>query len=274
MAINVQHFKQGIKESVKEDVIDDSVVVADFVVHFPKVQPANEGFMAKQRNYRLIFVSFAVALVLLTGCQPRIVGTPVNLEPNDPRPILSLQVEDADEATLLVQQIGLEIVRMEGLTVYFFEDADQSPRLVDLGYDLEQQNPYNVFRRVVRIDRAIPETELAAGGLQIINREEQYLVVEGAIGQLRALERSGSRIVAISGHEPRPRQIRVIVANTEDVAKIGAMQVDIYSAKPELDTSMDSKRADRDVAIVIYGAAFDYQIDQLRNADYDVEVLP
>lgn len=260
--------------SIQAGVSDDSFVVADFIVYFPKAQSASEEFMGKQRNYRLISVSCVVALLLLTGCQPQIVGTPVNLEPNDPRPILSLQVGDADEATLLVQEIDLEIVRMEGLTVYFFEDADQLPRLIDLGYDLEQQNPYNVFRRVVRIDRAIPETELVASGIQIINREKQYLVVEGAIGQLRALERSGSRIVGISGHEPRPRQIRVIVASTEDVAKIGAMQVDIYSAKPERGTSMDPKRADRDVAIVIYGGAFDYQIDQLRNADYDVEVLP
>lgn len=230
--------------------------------------------MVSQQIFEMKCVSCGIALLLLNGCQPMLEGERVDLEPNDPRPILSLQVEDADEATLLVQEIDLDVVRMEGLTVYFFEDVDQLPRLIDLGYDLEQQNPYNVFRRVVRIDREIPETELVASGIQIINREKQYLVVEGAIGQLMALERSGSRIVAISGHEPRPRQIRVIVASTEDVAKIGAMHVDIYSAKPERGTSVDPKGTDRDIHIVIYGGAFDYQIDQLRNADYDVEVLP
>lgn len=230
--------------------------------------------MANQQIFGMKCVSCGIALLLLNACLSPVDGERVDLEPNDPRAILSLDVADADEATLLVQEIGLDIVRMEGLTVYFFEDADQLPRLIDLGYDLEQQNPYNVFRRVVRIDREIPEAELVASGVQIINREKQYLVVEGSIGQLRALELSGSRIMGISGHEPRPRQIRVIVASTEDVAKIGAMQVDIYSAKPQRGTSMDYKRDDRDVNIVIFGGAFDYQIDQLRNAGYDVEVLP
>ena len=109
--------------------------------------------MSKHLICRLVSMSCVVALVLLTGCEPKIEGKPVNLEPNDPRPILSVQVADADEATLLVQKLGLEVVRMEGLTVFFFEDANQLPHLVDLGYDLKRQNAYDVFRRVVRIDR-------------------------------------------------------------------------------------------------------------------------
>lgn len=261
-------------QSIQARASDDWIVVVDLMVKFGKLRSAGEEVVARQRNYGLISVTCVVALLLSTGCQPPLEGERVNLEPNDPRPILSLQVEDVDEAALLVQEIDLDVVRVEGLTVYFFEDADQIARLSDLGYDLEQQNPYNVFRRVVRIDREIPEAELVASGIKIINREKQYLVVEGAIGQLRALERSGSRIIAISGDEPRPRQIRVMVSSTEDVARIGAMQVDIYSAKPERGTSMDAKRAEQNGNIVIYGGAFDYQIDQLRNADYDVEVLP
>lgn len=215
-----------------------------------------------------------VAWVLVTGCYPRLEGTPVDLEPNDPRPILSLQVADADEAMLLVQQLDLDVVRMDGLTVYFFEDADQVPQLIELGYELEQQDPYKVFRRVVRIERTAPETSLVASGIKIINREDDYIVVEGEIGQLRALQRSGLQIVGISGHEPRPREIRVIVTSTADVAQIGAMHVDIYSAKPEIGKPVDPDAEDGGPRIVVYGGAFDYQIDQLRDAGYDVEVLP
>ena len=230
--------------------------------------------MAKHLLYRLVSMSCVVALVFLTGCETKIEGKRVNLEPNDRRPILSVQVADADEAMLLVQKLGLEVVRMEGLTVFFFKDANQLRRLVDLGYDLKQQNSYDVFRRVVRIDRSVPEAELVANGVRIINREKKYLIVDAAIGQLRALARSGSQIVAISGHEPRPRQVRIAVESMKDVAKIGAMQVDIYSAKPERKKSIDSQRTDRKVKIVIYGGAFDYQIDQLKDAGYIVEILP
>ncbi len=223
---------------------------------------------------KLVSMLYVVTLLLLTGCEPKIEGKPVNLEPNDPRPILSVQVADADEATLLVQKLGLEVVRMEGLTVFFFENVNQLPRLVELGYDLQRQNEYDVFRRVVRIDRSVPEAELIANGVRIINREKQYLIVNATIGQLRSLVRSGSQIVGISGHEPRPRQIRVIVESMEDVAKIGAMEVDIYSAKPEREKSIEPHQADRKTNIVIYGGAFDYQIDQLKDVGYSVEILP
>lgn len=230
--------------------------------------------MTKHLICRLVSMSCVVALVILTGCEPKIEGQPVNLGPNDPRPILSVQVADADEATLLVQKLDIEVVRMEGLTVFFFKDADQLPRLVDLGYDLERQNAYDVFRRVVRIDRSVPEAELVANGVRIINREKRYLIVDATIGQLRALVRSGSQIVAISGHEPRPRQVRIVVESMEDVAKIGAMEVDIYSAKPERKELIDSHKTDRKVKIVIYGGAFDYQIDQLKHVGYSIEILP
>ena len=224
--------------------------------------------------YKQVGMFCIVALLILTGCEPKIEGKPVNLEPNDPRPILSVQVADADEAALLVQKLGLEVVRMEGLTVFFFEDANQLPRLVELGYDLQRQNAYDVFQRVVRIDRSISEDELVANGVRIINREKQYLIVAATIGQLRVLVRSGSQIVAISGHEPRPRQVRIVVESMEDVAKIGAMEVDIYSAKPERKELIDSHKTDRKVKIVIYGGAFDYQIDQLKEVGYSVEILP
>ena len=163
---------------------------------------------------------------------------------------------------------------MPGKLGFAFEDANQLPHLVDLGYDLKQQNSYDVFRRIVRIDRSISEAELVANGMRIINREKQHLIIDATIGQLRALERSGAKITTISGHEPRPRQVRIVVKSKQDVAKIGAMQVDIYSAKPERKESIDSLQTNRKIKFVIYGGAFDYQIDQLKEAGYKVKILP
>lgn len=229
--------------------------------------------MTKYLVYRRVSISCLAVLLLLGGCKSVMKET-VNLDPNDPRPILSVQVADADEAELLVQQGGLEVIRVDSNTVYFFEDANQVPRLVELGYEPKRQNPHDVFRRVVRIDRLVEESKLNAMGVRVINREDRFLIVEATIGQLRALVRGGSQIVAVSGLEPRPRQIRIIVSSTEDVRKIGAMEVDIYSAKPEPREKPDPDQTDRKVKIVIYGGAFDYQIDQLKIGGYSVEVLP
>ena len=231
--------------------------------------------MAKYITFRLINTLCLIAFLTLAGCKPKIEGHTVNLEPNDPRPILSIQVADANEAALLVQELKLDVVEMKGLTLFFFEDAEVLPRLQELGYELKQQNSYEVFRRVVRIDRSIPEAELVKNGVRVINREKQYLIVEATIGQLRALTRKNAQIVAISGDEPRPRQIRIVVDSMKDVAKIGAMEVDIYNAKPERKDSIDYAQNSVDrVKIIIHGGAFDYQIDQLEKQGYSIEILP
>jgi len=214
------------------------------------------------------------ALACMVACKPALEGEPVNLEPNDPRPILSLEVGDSDEAALLVQELDLEPVRMEGSTLYFFENDDQLNRLKELGYELRQQNSYEVFRRVVRIDRTVPEEELRASGIRVINREENYLVVEGSLAKLRALERAGSSMVAVGGHEPRPRQVRITAESMDDVAEIGAMAVDIYSVERADRAKPDRAEQYRDGEIVVLAGAFDYQIDQLTAAGYSVEVFP
>lgn len=230
--------------------------------------------MIKQPNRLMARIPFILTLLGVAGCKPGMDGTPVNLEPNDPRQILSVNVTDTDEAALLIQQLDLEVVRIEGLTVFFFEEPSQLDRLSELGYELERQNSYDVFRRVVRIDRAVPESELIANGVRIINREENYLVVDAAIGQLRALERGGSQFVAVSGHEPRPRQVQITVGNMDDVVAIGAMAVDIHSVDRRGRKPTESEEDYREVEIVVYAGAFDYQIDQLEAAGYGVESMP
>jgi len=240
--------------------------------------------MAKHLIFILTYISCMGVLLFLSGCEPKLEGKPVNLELNDPRPILSVQVADADEARLLAQKLRFDIVRIEGHTVFFYEDAKLLPDFVALGYELEKKNAYDVFRRVVRINRTVPETELLTNGVRVINREKDYLIVEASIGVLRALKRNGAQMVTIQGNEPKPRPIRIVVKSTKDVARIGAMAIDIYSAKPEAKKPEDKKSVDSDKVstlsdyakrkIVVNGGAFDFQIDQLKQAGYSVEILP
>lgn len=230
--------------------------------------------MAKLSISILASIVLLLTVLVTNGCQPKMDGEPVNLEPNDTRQILSVDVTETNEATLLIQQLELDVVRIEGSTIYFFEPLNQLGRLAELGYELERQNSYDVFRRVVRIDNALPESELIANGVRVINREEKYLVVDATIGQLRALVRAGSQIVTVTGDEPRPRQVRIIVESMTDVAAIGAMAVDIYSTDQSRRKPTDSQEDNRKAEIAIYAAAFDYQIDQLEDSGYSVELLP
>lgn len=216
---------------------------------------------------------YYIVLLMLSGCCGKLKGKPVSLKPNDPRPILSLQVTDSQEAEILVQQLELDVIRAEGPTIYFFKDPSKLHRLAELGYAIKSENPHDVFRRVVRIDRNVSETELVRSGILVINREKDFLIVKATIGQLKALVRAGSQIVAILDHEPRPRQIRIVVDSKQDVAKIGAMQIDIYSARLQKKTS-EPPQPDRNIPIVIHGGAFDYQIDRLKENNYSVEILP
>jgi len=128
--------------------------------------------MAKLSLSILASIVLLLTVLVMSGCQPKLDGEPVNLEPNDTRQILSVDVTDTNEATLLIQQLELDVVRIQGPTIYFFEPLNQLGRLAELGYELERQNSYDVFRRVVRIDYAIPENELIASGVRVINREE------------------------------------------------------------------------------------------------------
>jgi len=59
-----------------------------------------------------------------------------------------------------------------------------------------------------------------------------------------------------------------------DVAAIGAMAVDIYSASQNRRKPTDSQEGYHKAEIVIYAGAFDYQIDQLEDSGYSVEMLP
>lgn len=225
-------------------------------------------------TYPTVGLTLLVATLLVSGCGPMAKQSTVSLAPNDPRPIVSVHVADVDEAALLMQHLALDVVRVEGLTAYFFDDPNKRVRLAQLGYEIKQQNSHDVFRRVVRIDRSVPETDLIAQGIKIINRQEKYLVIDATLGQLRALVRSGSQITAVAGNEPRPRQIRIVVDTLDDVARIGEVGVDIYSAKPERTDPGVSDDRNRRRKIVINGAAFDFQIDQIKSAGYGIEILP
>jgi len=185
----------------------------------------------------------------------------VNLTPNDPRPIYGVTVADADEVALLQQQLKLEPVTAKNTTLYFFAAPGLVEKLVELGYAPAQEAPYRVFERVVRVNKKGAETELLKTGVELINRERDYWVVRGSLAQLTAIQRIGYRITNVDGDEPRPREIKVAVHSLEDVRAVYALHVDVFTVQ-ELKEGY-----------LVYGGAFDRQIDRMREKGFEVELI-
>ena len=198
--------------------------------------------------------------LMLTACE-RAPQDGVDLSPNDPRPIFSIAIADQAEVEILMQQLKLEPVYVRDGVLYFYEDPDITGRLRELGYTPKASNPYEVFERVVRIDVKGDERELSKTGVLLINRERDYWVVRGSLAQLTVLQRIGYRISPVGADEPRPREVKIQVANLDSVQEVYAAQVDVYTVQEE-------KRG-----YAVYGGAFDRQIDQLRDKGYEVELI-
>jgi hypothetical protein len=186
-----------------------------------------------------------------------------DLERLDARPTYRIQVDDADEAAIVQQEMKLDVVRVAGRDMDFHADAAQLARLKDSDYQVQQLDPQQNTFRVVRIPRRGKEAALLQStGVTLINREEDYWVVRASVAQLKLLRNAGYKVAPLD-HEVRPRDVRILVNEPADVQRVNEMHVDIFSA-----------RRDPKGKIVIEGAAFDAQIDALRNARYDVTVLP
>ncbi len=216
--------------------------------------------------YRWNRIFGALAWALLASCappggrsEPAESRREPDLTPKDRRPVYSVQVGDADEAALLAQELELEMLRQEGSTLYFFDEPALRKKLGSLGYTPERADPYQVFHGVVRMERRGSEKDLATFGVRLINREDEYWIVEAPLATLRALQRSGYRLASLEPTEPRPRQVRVWLERPEDAQRVADLQVDIYSVGKERGRH------------VLYGGAFDCQIDRLKEEGFEVE---
>ncbi len=185
----------------------------------------------------------------------------VSLEPPDSRPVATIEVADAVEVALLVQKLKLEPVRTEGTRLYFYDAPGLSERLRSLSYEPTRVNPYDVFRRVVRISRRGTEEDLRKSGILLINREETHWVVQASLANLRALERSGYQLSELGPNEPRPREVRIRVKSRDEVQRINSLHVDIFTVTP------------LERGFVVHGGAFDYQLDQLREQGFEVQLI-
>lgn len=214
----------------------------------------------------LTIVPLLLALACKHGSYGGHGGPAMNLEPNDPRPVYSIEVGDEIEAALLEQQLGLAPLRLTGKTLYFYDAADIRKKLADYGYVATQADPYAVYERVVRVARRGDEQELKRYSVRLINREPDAWIVRGQIGTLRALAAAGYSLSAIASNEPKPRVIRVWAKTPEEVQQI-SRHVSIYAVSGQF-VPKDNQRL-----IGVAATAFDDGIDALTALGFTVERL-
>lgn len=224
--------------------------------------------MSRVRSCKPAAMALAM-LVVAVGCAHRggyvpPPGAAVNLDPDDPRPIFSIAVGDDIEAALVQQKLGVEPLRVEGHTFYFHDTPGIRAKLAEYGYTPTRQSSYAVYQRVVRVAKRGDEKDLARFDVTLINRENDYWVVRGTIGTLRALSAAGYRLAPLGSNEPRPRQVRIYASSLDDVQRINALFVDIYSVSRE---GRDQR------GVIVTGGAFDGQIDALIEAGFRVEII-
>lgn len=201
----------------------------------------------------------AIGCLAVAGCSSTPQGAPFSLTPRETRPIAAITVGDANEASLLVQELSLEPIRTEGNRLYFVADSRVTQRLRDLGYTPEPADILQVERRTVRVYRRGDEAEMLRSGVTLINREPDYWVVTGPLRQIASLRTAGYRITALGPNEPRPREVRIRLPAGQSSLVLGSFGLDIYSVYSA------------PTGVEVTAGAFDSQIDALRAAGYNVE---
>ncbi len=216
---------------------------------------------------------FCVAAVFAQcGCIRR--WARIDLTPVDKRPVYSAAVGDADEAGLLVQEIKIEPVRLDAGRLYFYASNDQLNAMRALGLSFQQNAPQAVSYRVIEVRRTPRRTEreLAGTGVLILNREPEFWVVRGTLGQLSALQSARFQIRVLTD-EPRPREVKIVVQGVADIHRVTELGIDILSVDPRPGPpSKEPRPAPQRFSIA--ATAFDYQIDRVKEFGFDVTVTP
>ena len=217
--------------------------------------------MDRTRRFRL--PSLAVALTLVScGHLERIPDEP---KPTGP-PLLRIDVEDADEALLVEQELKLRPVRARGRSLYFVLTDDTERRLRGAGFEPVVADPEEGAAEVVVVRRAGPESRLADVGARVLLREGAYWIVRVTPAQRRTLARLDFRVEPLGDREPHPRQVSVTAADATQVREVVARHMDVFH--------VEEPRKGEKQGLVVRGAAFDDGIDALRAERLNVVVLP
>lgn len=194
----------------------------------------------------------------------------INLDLNDKRPVNSVLVNDAEEVAILQQELEIEVKYVNNNTLYFYANEATLSKLKDIGYLVSQENPMQTSFKTVKLlskynnllkkeKNLEVSKELLKNKIKILNREDDHWIIYGTLEDLKKIERLGFKLENLE-IEIHPRTVKITGASVEDIQIINEMNVDIYSS--ELNGNY----------LTVYGGAYDYQIDRLRDAGFEVSI--
>ncbi|MBT8258763.1 MAG: hypothetical protein KJO49_09855 [Bacteroidia bacterium] len=202
--------------------------------------------------------------ILVMSCDPK-----VNLDLTDKRPVKSIKIDDAEEASLIQQELDIEVKYVANNTLYFYSDNQETlSQLEEIGYLVKDENPKQISFRMVKLiskNKTSLSTEknisilkeLQEYRIKVFNREKSHWVIYGSLDDLSRLKELGFVMENLET-EIHPRSVKIIVPSKDDIQKINEMGVDIYSSGQEGDSYL------------VYGGAYDYQIDLMAEAGYQI----
>jgi len=189
--------------------------------------------------------------------------TPINQASNlQTRKLYRIEVQDADEAGLIQQELKIKPEVVRGRYLYYFGDEVLNRRLISYGYSPIAVAQDEIFSRVVRITPPKDESVVLRSGVKIVLRERDSWYVRGTTKQLEVLSRAGFKL-AETGDKPMvPRRIQIQLRRGDDVNKQIGGRVEINSVRQNRG------------GLTVIGEAFDDAIAELRARSLKVEILP
>ena len=203
--------------------------------------------------------------IILMSCDPK-----VNLDLTDKRPVKSIKIDDATEAALIEQELDIEIKHVANNTLYFYSDnEDVLSTLKEIGYQVTDENPTQISYKMVKLvskDKTALSTEkndsilkeLQEYRIKLFNREDGYWVIYGSLSDLSRIRDLGFVLEDLDT-EIHPRSVKITVRSESDIQRVNEMGVDIYTTRLEGNY------------YVVYGGAYDSQIDLMEASGYQVE---
>jgi hypothetical protein len=210
------------------------------------------------KNSNLKVLIFALILVNAVSCKHKQV---LILKPPTDSLVYAIKVDDASEIDVLHQQLHLNIIRVQMPLVYFHVKNNETLKLlIDAGYSQPvNSKPEDAYNLSVKLVGKYDAERLKGSGVSVINNEPDHLLVYGSIAKLQALKNAGFNL-QVTDYEIRPREIKVTVKE-QDIQHVYDLGVDIFTAVKDSGN------------YTIYGSAFDFQIDSIRNMKYRVTIL-
>jgi hypothetical protein len=229
---------------------------------------ANAGNPLSLKKINNFLPPFFGMLMIFSSC---VSEKSPELQPDNKMPVYSVQVEDATEAALIEQELKINIVRLTGNRLFYYDENNGfAQQLKQLGYgDAQKEDLYQVYKKYQKLMLAGLKDSLPAfrkklmeQNIIVINQEKDHWIVYGTLAALNQIIKQGYTLQKID-YEPRPREVEIYVNSVDDVQKIANLGIDIFSSQ--------AGKAER--SITIHGSAFDHQLEDVKNLGFTFKII-